>query len=84
MEKVAEKIPGYLEWRKQSQEEFNAFPMGFAFNDEQFEEQKKKLGVKENDELISIGYGGFIRKVDKQAFLDMNKRQEEKAAVFTR
>ena len=36
----------------------------FAFSNEQFEEGKKKLCVKDDKELVSIGGGGFIKKTD--------------------
>lgn len=77
MDIAAEKIPSYLEWRKQSQKEFNAFPMGFAYDNEQFEEAKKELGVKENSELIRVTSCGFIRKADRDSFLAMNNRHGE-------
>lgn len=77
MGNVMEKIPSYLEWKKQTQEEFNAFPMGFAYNSEQLEEEKKRLGVKENSELICVMSCGFIRRKDRNAFLKMNKRHAE-------
>ena len=71
----------YLELKKKHEEKVNEFPMGFAFNNKQFEEAKEKLGVKSNDELLSITGGGFIRKTDRDdftaLFLEMNKESEE-------
>lgn len=64
----------YAEIKKINQEEYNAFPFGFAFTESQFEEAKKKLGVTDNSELISIGSGGFIRKSDVQALDEMAER----------
>lgn len=59
----------------------NDFPMGFAFSNKQFEEAKEKLGVKSNDELLSIAGGGFIRKTDKEAYTELfrtlNRESEE-------
>lgn len=78
MDIAAEKIPSYTEWLKISHDKFNAFPIGFAFNDEQFEEQKKKLGVKDDSQLVSIGYGGFIRRADQKAFHEMNKSLKDR------
>ena len=46
----------------------------FAFNDDQFKEGKKKLGIKSNADLIGIGAGGFIRKADREAFNDLLKK----------
>ena len=71
--------------RKRQKEEFNKFPIGFAFDDKQFKETMEKLGLKESDtdKIVSIGAGGFIRKSDVKAFNEMNKRhrQEEKEAI---
>lgn len=68
----------YSEMKARHQKEVNAFPMGFAFSNEQFEKEMERLGVSSPKELLSIGYGGFIRKSDKQAYLDlMNKIHDE-------
>ena len=58
----------YIEFKALRGKAINEFPMFFAFNTEQFEEGKATLGVKENKELIDIGLGGFIRKIDGGAF----------------
>lgn len=56
-------------------EEYNKFPMGFAFSEDQFKEQLKKLGVKSKEEVVGIGVGGgFIRKTDLEDFKTMVKR----------
>ena len=64
----------YRELKQRQQEEFNAFPCGFAFSEKQLNEEMKRLNVNGLNELVSIGGGGFIRKVDKQDFLEMIKR----------
>ena len=73
----------YRTLREKHQQEINEFPMFFAFNREQFEEGKKKLGIVEDSEIRNIGYGGFIRKSDEQAYIDMHKRMnaEDKEAM---
>lgn len=73
----------YLALKEKHQKEVNEFPMFFAFSQEQFEEGKAKLGVTDNTELVDIGYGGFIRESDKQAYIDMHKRMdaEQKEAM---
>jgi hypothetical protein len=43
----------------------------FAFSNQQFTEGKQKLGVTDNSELLSIGYGGYIRKTDREAYRDL-------------
>ena len=66
----------YLELKERQQEQFNKFPMFFAFSKDQLDEGKKKLCVTDNKELCRIYGGGFIRKSDKQAFLNMILRQD--------
>jgi len=63
----------YKELKKKQEEETNAFPMFFAFDDNQFQEGLKRLGVEKKD-LFSIGYGGFIRKSDREAYLNLNNK----------
>lgn len=67
----------YEEYRERTQKRYNEFPQGFAFSNKQLEEQMRKLGVTDKSELISIGYGGFIRKIDKQAYLEMIRETNE-------
>ena len=64
----------YAELKKINQDEYNAFPFGFAFSQEQFENMKAKLGVKDDSELLSIGGGGFIRKKDSKALDELSER----------
>lgn len=69
----------YVELKNRHQEEVNNFPMAFAFSDKQFEEGMLSLGLQphETDEVIDIGGGGFIRKSDRDAYINLNKRIEE-------
>lgn len=75
----------YQELKDKHQKEFNEFPIGFAFSDEQFKEQMEKLGLTADDEdkIVGIGAGGFIRKDDVDKFNDMNARHraEEEEAI---
>lgn len=79
-------LNSYEELKKKHSEEFNKFPIQFAFSDEQFKENMAKLGLteKDTDKVVAISsVGGFIRKTDVKAFYEMNKRhrQEEKDAI---
>lgn len=70
----------YNEFRKKQQEEFNKFPMAFAFSNQQLKEGLKKLGLTENDKdkIIAIGGGGFIKESDKEAYINLiNKQKNE-------
>lgn len=71
----------YLELKNKHSEELNNFPMAFAFSDKQFQEGLDKLGVTK-DEACSVPGGGFIRKTDSKALMDMflrHSKEEEEA-----
>lgn len=62
------------------QEEFNKFPIKFAFSDEQFKKGMNELGLNENDteQIVATGAGGFMRKSDAEAYVQLgNKFAEE-------
>ena len=65
----------YSQMKKRHQEEFNALPKFSAFTEEQFEKGKAELGIKDDSEVYSLGYGVFFRKADKPLFDDQFKRQ---------
>lgn len=67
----------YKELKDRHQRELDKFPFFFAFNDKQFEDGKKKLGVKDNNELY-VGTGGMIyRRSDSKRLHDMAIRFNE-------
>lgn len=68
----------YTELRDKHQNEWNEFPIMFAFNDKQFKEGMEKLGLSETDtdKIYSIGGGGYIRKDSSQALREMTERHE--------
>lgn len=68
----------YLNLVNKHQQELNDFPIMWAFNDEQFKEGMKKLGLKEDemDKIYSIDGGGFIRRKDAPAFTEMFERHD--------
>lgn len=61
----------YKVFKDKQGEKINSFPMFFAFSNEQFEEGKKKLKIKENKDLVRTRAGGFIRKSDLEAYKNM-------------
>ena len=75
----------YLELKSRQQAEFNAFPMKFAFNNKQFEQAMRELGLEptDTDKVYRTPHGGFIRKTDAQAFSDLRERldREMKEAI---
>lgn len=68
----------YAELRNKQQAEVNAFPMGFAFSDKQFEEMMAKWGLTPDDtDKIYRGPGGmFYRKSDAPALHEMMARHD--------
>lgn len=64
----------YTKLKEKHQKEVNEFPIIFAFSNEQLDEGMKKLGVANKDELASIGYGGYIKTQDTDAYVNMQIR----------
>lgn len=60
----------YAQLKARHEKEMNAFPLGACFSKQQFEEMMTKWGltVNDTDQILSIGYGCYIRKSDKQEF----------------
>lgn len=76
----------YQQLKARQEKETHALPIGFAFTEEQFEEMKSELGVKENSELYRLGdTGGFYRKIDSPLIRATFKRhaKELEDAIFT-
>ena len=77
----------YEEMKNRQQKEFDAFPMGAAFSNKQFEEMMQKWGltINDTDKICSIGGGCYIRKTDIESFLALiNKTASElKNAITT-
>lgn len=57
----------------------NAFPLGAAFSNKQFEEMMNEWGLtsKDTDKICRIGAGMFIRKADREAFIALITRHHE-------
>ena len=70
----------YTEFKKIQEEMVGKFPQFFAFSNEQLEEGLKKLGAKK-EEIVSTGFGGFIKKADVKAYQELwetiGKQEEE-------
>lgn len=76
----------YLEMKSKHSAAFNSFPMFFAFNQQQFDEGMRKLGLKETDtdKICSIsGTGAYIRISDRIDFIELNQKikQDKDAAI---
>lgn len=69
----------YRELRQKHQREVNDFPFMFAFNDKQFEDGMKKLGLDQSDTDKIYRYGntgGFYRREDAPGLREMGDRHE--------
>lgn len=69
----------YAQLKEAKRKEFNAFPMAFAFSEEQMKEGLEKLSITK-DEAVGIGAGGFIRKADVEAFKALLKKWQDAEA----
>lgn len=70
----------YKKMKEKHQKEINEFPMFFAFNNKQFDEGMKKLGLDPSEEhkIYKLGgTGGFYRKTDATTLNEMFKRHDE-------
>ena len=75
----------YKGLKDKQQKEIDAFPFGVCFSEKQYEEMMTKwnLSVDDTDKICAVGGGCYIRKTDKDAFLNMLKRfEEEKQAAI--
>lgn len=69
----------YTELRARHQKEYNAFPIHFAFGDDQINAKISELKLskdpqKRAKQIVAIGCGGFVLKKDYPAYHDMCKR----------
>ena len=66
----------YRKLKEQHAKAFNEFPKFFAFNDKQFEEGMKSLGLSKDDtdKIYSMGYGGYYKKEDAPKLREMNEK----------
>lgn len=75
----------YSELKFKHQAEVDAFPLGFAFSESQFNEMMEKWGLTpdDTDKIYHIGMGGYVRKCDADAMHEMFERHEaeHKAAM---
>lgn len=69
----------YQQLMDRQQEEYNRFPMFFAFSPEDFDRGLLQIGLSHeaSDQVKSIGHGGFIRKADEAQYLAMSRRHYE-------
>ena len=75
----------YKALKERQQQEINAFPFIWAFNESQLADGMRRLGLdpeKDKDKLCNIGGGGIIRKADAdamRAMFDRHRRELQEA-----
>lgn len=67
----------YLDLKKKHQEEFEAFPIAYAFNDKQLQEALEKLGATKEEVITVFGHGDIVKRTDAKNLLKMMKRHDE-------
>ena len=73
----------YKNFKQSQQNDFSAFPMFWAFSNEQFAAGLLKLDCTKED-LFSFGSGGYYRKSDSDKLSALLKKlSEEKKAFFS-
>ncbi len=72
----------YTALKENHQNEFSAFPLVFAFNQEQFEKGMQDLGLEPTDtgKVFSIGGCGICRKADADALQELLTRHKREMA----
>ena len=67
----------YLDLKKKHQEEFEAFPIAYAFNDKQLQEALEKLGATKEEVVSVFGHGDIVKRTDAKDLLKMMKLHDE-------
>lgn len=75
--------PTYQQLRKAQQEEFDKFPMFAAFNEQQFADGMRKLGLKptDMDDILGIGFSCFVRRSDASKLAEMRTRHAQELTL---
>ena len=73
-------MESYQSIKARHQAEVNAFPLGAAFSDSQLAEMMRKFGLPNDKsgyaQIVSLGYGCYIRRSDVAAWNEMTSRHE--------
>lgn len=64
----------YLDLQKRQQQEFEDFPIAYAFDDKQLTEALEKLGAEKSECVTVFGHGDVVKRKDVPALLSMMKR----------
>lgn len=79
-------MESYQSIKARHQADVNAFPIGAAFSDEQLAEMMDKFGLPNDKtgyaQIVSLGYGCYIKKVDVPAWKEMTERHDREMKAF--
>ena len=67
----------YLDLKKRHQQEFEDFPIAYAFNDQQLKEALEKLGATKEECITVFGHGDIVKRTDAKALIKMMKRHDD-------
>lgn len=67
----------YLDLQKRQQDELSAFPIAYAFNEEQSQEALEKLGARKEECVTYLGMGDVMKRSDVPAFKQMLVRHHD-------
>lgn len=72
------------ELKSRHSKEINAFNIGAAFNNQQFEEMMSKFGLSVDDtsKILSLGAGMYILKAERTQFNDLMARHKKELSDF--
>ena len=67
----------YLDLQRRQREEFEAFPIAYAFNEKQLEEALEKLGATKEECVSVFGHGDIVKRKDVKRLVAMLERQRD-------
>ena len=70
----------YEELKDRQREEFNSFPIVYAFDEKQLARALEKLGAKKEECVSVFGHGDIVKKEDAPKLLAMMKRHDQEVA----
>ena len=70
----------YEELKDRQREEFNNFPIAYAFSEQQLVEALNKLGAKKEECVSVFGHGDIVKKEDAPKLIAMMKRHDQEVA----
>lgn len=79
-------MESYQSIKARHQAEVNAFPLGACFSDKQLAEMMQNFGLPNDKsgyaQIVSLGYGCYIRRSDVPAWNEMTSRHEREMKEF--